>query len=667
MTITSNVTAIQIPGNGSATVFAAPMKIFAATDLVIGFIIAGAYVAQVSGYGVSNIDVNGGCTITFTTPPPLGTTVDIRTVTPETQGTEFANLGAYLPENTTDTCDRIVRMVQDLSRRTYDYGIHGPDSEITPWPALPIPSLRKGYGLLFDAITGLPTLGFLSAQNITIGLLAPLLALSQTPAEAAAGVTPTNFAYAPGDVRRYGADSTGLVDSTAAFVSAFLVKGNIIAVGTFKISTTVIMDISTTTITGPGKIVSGLAANGGGTFKIVASAGVESNTYHKISQLYFSGQNLTGVQAIDFNTVIDAVDCFTVESCTFYNFADGVKVTNVAWEIEFHGCTFSTCGSDHAGLYVPFVGSERVSCVQCAFFNSTECVRIDGGGEIFLDNCSLDYSVRLINAQFGNVFAVNCYIENGATPAIGDADYWFKTGVGDATLILSNCMIAQTMAKTNFAIAQSLSGSGGTLDFRNCKLYSNTDIVVNPIIAGSGNSRCSGTLIDGFSDNRRAWSHFSAASNFGSNGTFANGSGGLGGWTVASTGGSLPTAAGNTLLLQTSGGGFGQSAYWTLAAEPGQNVGFNCNMKGNVTGCSFSMVIRAVGADGVTIATTTAVPGFNNFNGSSFPCPTAYTAARANFLNLPPGTATVQLEFNTAGNTASTNIVSIQGVVIGKY
>lgn len=39
---------------------------------------------------------------------------------------------------------------------------------------------------------------------------------ARTAAEIAAGVTPTNYAYAPGDVRRYGADPTGVADSTTA-------------------------------------------------------------------------------------------------------------------------------------------------------------------------------------------------------------------------------------------------------------------------------------------------------------------------------------------------------------------------------------------------------------------------------------------------------------------
>src|SRR5690349_9941138 len=42
----------------------------------------------------------------------------------------------------------------------------------------------------------------------------------RTDAERAAGVTPTNYQYEPGDVRRYGADSTGVTASTTAIQAA---------------------------------------------------------------------------------------------------------------------------------------------------------------------------------------------------------------------------------------------------------------------------------------------------------------------------------------------------------------------------------------------------------------------------------------------------------------
>jgi hypothetical protein len=43
---------------------------------------------------------------------------------------------------------------------------------------------------------------------------------AQTPAEIAATVTPVNYAYAPGNVLRYGAKGDGTTDDTAAFQAA---------------------------------------------------------------------------------------------------------------------------------------------------------------------------------------------------------------------------------------------------------------------------------------------------------------------------------------------------------------------------------------------------------------------------------------------------------------
>ena len=54
-------------------------------------------------------------------------------------------------------------------------------------------------------------------QNV-LGIIVP--PMQQTAAEIAAGVTPVNYAYAPGDVRRYGAKGDGVTDDTVAFQSA---------------------------------------------------------------------------------------------------------------------------------------------------------------------------------------------------------------------------------------------------------------------------------------------------------------------------------------------------------------------------------------------------------------------------------------------------------------
>lgn len=61
---------------------------------------------------------------------------------------------------------------------------------------------------------------------------------NRTAAEIAASVTPTNYGYPPGDVRRYGADPTGTVDATTAFTNAQL-SGNVLVrapAGTYKLN-----------------------------------------------------------------------------------------------------------------------------------------------------------------------------------------------------------------------------------------------------------------------------------------------------------------------------------------------------------------------------------------------------------------------------------------------
>ena len=498
----------------------------------------------------------------------------------------------------------------------------------------------------------------LSERSQAQSCTAPCYAL--TSAESAAGATVTNLAYPPGNVLRYGADPTGSVDSSAAFASAFKLTGLVSAVGNFRVNSPLTMDISTTSLVGPGSINAGVSS--GAVITLMASGGAESNAFHTINGIAFGGQGTAGVQALDLNTSTGSDDLFSIENCTFSNFADGVKVTNNAWEIQFRGCIFGNCGTDHAGLYVHYTSSERISCVQCAFYNSTECVRVDGGGEVFLDNCSLDYSDRLINVVFGTVFCVNCFMENNS-----DTDYWLQTGVNDATLQLNQCYIAQTGPKTNFAIGSSQSAYGGALSIRNSKIYLNNNSVVNPFIAGSGNAYARDNLIDGFANNVFAWGHFSATSQLCSNGTFSKGANNLGGWAIGShTGqGGSPTAANNTLKLQVALGGQDQFAYWTINAEPGQNVGFTCDASTNAA-VGFGMVIRAVGADGVTIAMTSSLAGLNGF-GSGAPLPGGFTQCRCSFLNLPPGTATVQLELNTNGAASPSAIVSVQNVFISKY
>jgi hypothetical protein len=197
----SGPTFVQIPGNGTATVFSFPFLITAATDLVVGFIAGGLYTQQTTGFSVTGVGIVSGGQVTFTTAPPAGTTVDIRSAIPETQPTNFANLGAYLPESTTNAVDRVTRLVTDLYRLVYLFGIHGPDQEGIPWTALPSALNRANLILGFDS-NGLPIVvpqsGSSGVSSVEITASAPAIVL---PASSAGVVT--NFTTAVGQCELY--------------------------------------------------------------------------------------------------------------------------------------------------------------------------------------------------------------------------------------------------------------------------------------------------------------------------------------------------------------------------------------------------------------------------------------------------------------------------------
>lgn len=112
--------------------------------------------------------------------------------------------------------DRLTQMVQRLQDQV-NRSIRAPDGDVNPQMLLPVTPNRLSQALMMDA-NGNITLGVPNSQNITLGLLAPFLNLTQTAAEAIAGVVPVNLAYSatgPIDVRRYGYSADNLTTSAA--------------------------------------------------------------------------------------------------------------------------------------------------------------------------------------------------------------------------------------------------------------------------------------------------------------------------------------------------------------------------------------------------------------------------------------------------------------------
>lgn len=233
MTIASTLTQWQYDGNASATAFSYNAKIFAATDLAVALIdSSGNYSQQPSNaYSVTGVGTDGGGLVIFNTPPPVGTkNVDIRSAIPVIQGTSIKNQGQFLPELHEDALDRLTRTVQDLTRRALTYGLHAPDTEQLPWPAIPSINARKGLVQMYDPVTGLPTVGA-PAGVIYTGPTLGALIFDQTPAEALALVTPANMKYQAGLIPRYNGILDGATDCVAALAQAMSVGQEVIIDG----------------------------------------------------------------------------------------------------------------------------------------------------------------------------------------------------------------------------------------------------------------------------------------------------------------------------------------------------------------------------------------------------------------------------------------------------
>jgi hypothetical protein len=362
----SGPTWIQTPGNDSATVFNFPFLITAATDLAVGFIVGEVYTQITSGYSVpaASIGNSGGGQVIFTAPPALGTTVDIRSQIPETQPTNFANLGAYYPENTTNAFDRAVRQIADLYRLTYAFGIHGPDQENTVWPALPAAASRAGGALVFDA-NGLPGVGVLTSTALTQSLFNGFLTANSvfpwpiTAVESMLLINPTSYQYPEGDIRRYGASLASNLNhfaiNTALLISAAGGSACYIPPGTWAYTSTLVTgngSYGASSMYGAGRssILSPIGVDGI-TFVADPLGGAESSRFFRDFQIYGPSSTLSSNNGITHNIASGRNAGIQFSNLTIQNFAKAVDVEGASglWQSSFTDCFFY---NNYQGYYL---------------------------------------------------------------------------------------------------------------------------------------------------------------------------------------------------------------------------------------------------------------------------------------------------------------------------
>ena len=213
---------------------------------------------------------------------------------------------------------------------------------------------------------------------------------NRTAAEISAGVTPTNYGYAPGDVRRYGADATGSADSTTAIQNAINTGGAVyLPGGTYKVTGTLTFPNTVSVFRGDGMELSIISCNG--VSGAVLQAAAISYFRPQWRDFAIVGNSATG-KGIDFSAV--TVDVY------------GGALERIS----------ITSGDDC--LYAPLFFSMKVDTVQASSYNG-HGFRVFCGPAVSWINCYA-HNTGANKAGYRLAGLIAMYSCNG----VDTSDYW---------------------------------------------------------------------------------------------------------------------------------------------------------------------------------------------------------------------------------------------------
>ncbi len=226
MTIPAGYAPSTYSGNGVTTAFALPQLTEDADDVVVTLTDAAGVNTVQSAYTVSGIGDPDGITVTMTTAPATGETLTIALDPITEQQTHFLPLGIFPAENTENALDRLTRVAQ-VHRQKINRSIRAPDTDAV-LRELPTAAVRASQFAAFDSSGDLVVSSGTGADaglradlanTTTAGKGNELISYRRTPAEQAAGVTPTDFSkeHSPlYDAKRLGCTLDGTTDDYTA-------------------------------------------------------------------------------------------------------------------------------------------------------------------------------------------------------------------------------------------------------------------------------------------------------------------------------------------------------------------------------------------------------------------------------------------------------------------
>lgn len=217
---------IQYVATSGQTAFDYPFEITEDSDLVV--LVNSVEQGLDTGYSLSGQGNSTGGTLTFTTGQTAGTIITLyRDITIE-RISQLTQNGGFFSAAFNAEYNRIYMILQQL-QESIGFCLQIPFSNVPSGAGVTLtPALYANKYLAFDA-NGNPEPALLtSSGTLTQSIILSLLTQTGigsvfypiTAQETTAGITPSNYGYAPGNVLRYGADPTGTNDSTTAIQEA---------------------------------------------------------------------------------------------------------------------------------------------------------------------------------------------------------------------------------------------------------------------------------------------------------------------------------------------------------------------------------------------------------------------------------------------------------------
>ena len=191
MTATNTTNAWETDGKAAGLPFTFNNRIFAASDLKV--YVDG--VLQGSGYTVTGVNDPDGGTVTFASLDTTGSTVRILRDVPATQELNYETGSVFPAETTEKGFDKVTVLIQQAAYKLGRALRWADDEDGAPTALLPAKADRLGKFLLFDAVTGAPTVGVLGSTEVAFTTIGQALAGAATALAARTAIGLANITF----------------------------------------------------------------------------------------------------------------------------------------------------------------------------------------------------------------------------------------------------------------------------------------------------------------------------------------------------------------------------------------------------------------------------------------------------------------------------------------